>query len=447
MAPLPGNPNGINTIPVNLPGVVGQTYFWMLEFPGGSNAVPNFPFVRMDFVTMERGQYANSYVVPNAGPAGIVLDRNLTISMRCQLDPSEVGIAPTSGLGGNRKLEHTEFNYVKPGDARMDAFAMPNNSLDAVELVSRTFAPPGQWVTAASAGSGAGSIKLTPGAPASPPTIYATRALDKNGNRSITSNVVYTGVNEGADEPNGGAKTEATPVTLPVVNRAESIGNAGDQDWFSFTAAPGSQLTLTANHVGTLDGRNDPDLCMFLYDKTGDIVAFNDDFTGLNPRIVFSVPPAPGNGQGAKDPRQFSVRVESFNGSLLLEPTGTPRVATPATYRFDASATIPAAAASFARGLDPEKFHFALSGRTSSNAKLLYIIPRSAGSQDVRLKVYDVSGRLVRTLVNGPQNPGPYPVLWDGRDDDGRSVGSGNYYARLSVGSLYQENSKITLVK
>ena len=227
VAPYAGSVNGINTIPINLAGVPGQTYFLMLEFPPPPNNALNFPFVRMDFVTMERGQYANTYVVPNAGAAGIVLDRNVIVSMRCQTDVSEVGIAPTANLAGNRKSEHTEFTYAKPADARMDNFAMPAHSLDAVELVSRTLSPPGQWVTAVSAGAGAGSIKLTPGAPATPVTIYATRALDKNGNRSLTSNVVYTGVAEGADEPNGGTKTEATPVTLPVVNRAEAIGNAG----------------------------------------------------------------------------------------------------------------------------------------------------------------------------------------------------------------------------
>jgi FlgD Ig-like domain/Matrixin len=453
ITPFNGNPNGVNTVPVNLAGTPGQTYFWVLGFPNQltTPGFPNnFPFVRMDFVSLERGQYLNSYVVQNAGPAGsgIILDRNFTVSMQCQADPSEVGIAATANTGGNRKSDHTEFVYAKPGNIRMDKFPMPSNSLDGVELVSRAVGAPGTWSVAASAGAGAKSIKLSPGAPLTPPVIYAIRNLDKNGNRSLTSNVVYTGVAEGADEPNGGAKTEATPVTLPVVNRAEAIGNAGDQDYFTFTAAPGSQLTLTANHVGTLDGRNDPDLVMFLYDKTGEIVAFNDDFTGLNPRVVYDVPPAPGQGQGPQDPRQFSVQVGSFNGSLL-DPAGSPRVSTPATYRFDASATIPAAAASFARGLDPEKFHFFNAGPNPANpvVKLLYIIPRSAGSQSVRLQIFDVSGRLVRTLANGPQNPGPYPVVWDGRDDSGRGVGSGNYFARLSVGSVYREDSKITLLK
>ena len=331
----------------------------------------------------------------------------------------------------------------------MDKFALPTNSLDGVELVVRGLTPPGTWSVATSAGVGAKSIRLTPGAPATPVQIYATRALDKNGNRSVTSNVVYTGVAEGADEPNGG-REEPTLVTLPVVNRLGTIANAGDEDHYSFTAAPGQVLTLTANHVGTLDGRNDPDLVMFLYDHRNEVVAFNDDFTGLNPRIVFNVPPAPGKGSGDHDPRSFRAAVFDFNGSVIDGANFGPRVATPATYNFSASAvTPPPAAASFARALDPEKFHFVNAGPNPANpiVKLLYIIPRNAGSQNVSLKIYDVSGRLVRTLVNGTQQPGPYPVVWDGRDDSGRGSGSGNYYARLQVGSSYREDSKITLLK
>jgi len=47
------------------------------------------------------------------------------------------------------------------------------------------------------------------------------------------------------------------------------------------------------------------------------------------------------------------------------------------------------------------------------------------------LQVYDVQGRLVRTLVDGHRAAGPGEVRWDGRDQAGRRVASGTYYARL----------------
>lgn len=53
----------------------------------------------------------------------------------------------------------------------------------------------------------------------------------------------------------------------------------------------------------------------------------------------------------------------------------------------------------------------------------------------VRLTVFDAQGRAVRRLVDGAvQAPGPYTVLWDGRDDGGREVGAGAYFYRLEGG-------------
>lgn len=52
----------------------------------------------------------------------------------------------------------------------------------------------------------------------------------------------------------------------------------------------------------------------------------------------------------------------------------------------------------------------------------------------VLLVVYDVRGRAVRTLVDGLREAGPFSEAWDGRDDGGRALPSGAYFARLSAG-------------
>jgi len=49
----------------------------------------------------------------------------------------------------------------------------------------------------------------------------------------------------------------------------------------------------------------------------------------------------------------------------------------------------------------------------------------------VELLVYDVQGRKVRGLVNGSLGAGHHGVVWDGRDDAGRTLESGVYYTRL----------------
>lgn len=51
----------------------------------------------------------------------------------------------------------------------------------------------------------------------------------------------------------------------------------------------------------------------------------------------------------------------------------------------------------------------------------------------VDLAVFDLSGRRIATLVAGHRAAGRHETVWQGRDDDGRSVPSGVYLARLRV--------------
>lgn len=53
-----------------------------------------------------------------------------------------------------------------------------------------------------------------------------------------------------------------------------------------------------------------------------------------------------------------------------------------------------------------------------------------------RLAVYDLAGRLIRTLVDGEQPAGGGAVIWDGCDARGRSAPSGSYLARLESGGM-----------
>ena len=54
---------------------------------------------------------------------------------------------------------------------------------------------------------------------------------------------------------------------------------------------------------------------------------------------------------------------------------------------------------------------------------------------EVALRIYDASGQLVRTLVEGLQPAGPHEVTWYGKDDAQKPVASGVYFYRLEVGS------------
>jgi len=53
---------------------------------------------------------------------------------------------------------------------------------------------------------------------------------------------------------------------------------------------------------------------------------------------------------------------------------------------------------------------------------------------EVDLSVYDVRGRVVRTLVSSPIEDGHHEIHWDGTDDRGEQLPSGIYVYRLKVG-------------
>ena len=63
-------------------------------------------------------------------------------------------------------------------------------------------------------------------------------------------------------------------------------------------------------------------------------------------------------------------------------------------------------------------------GRTA----ISYQFPKAG---DVSLRVFDASGRMVRSLQSGFQKPGRYTAVWDGNDTRGRRVANGIYFYRL----------------
>ncbi len=52
------------------------------------------------------------------------------------------------------------------------------------------------------------------------------------------------------------------------------------------------------------------------------------------------------------------------------------------------------------------------------------------------LRIYDVSGRLVRTIIDGSLTEGGHRYTWDGENDEGRRVSSGVYFYMLRSESI-----------
>ena len=79
---------------------------------------------------------------------------------------------------------------------------------------------------------------------------------------------------------------------------------------------------------------------------------------------------------------------------------------------------------------------------TSSTA-ILYRLP-AAGT--VKLTIYDIRGRAVRTLVDAAQASGVHDVTFDGRDDQGRALPSGMYLYHLTTRG-HEESRKLTILR
>jgi hypothetical protein len=63
-----------------------------------------------------------------------------------------------------------------------------------------------------------------------------------------------------------------------------------------------------------------------------------------------------------------------------------------------------------------------------------FTVPPVSQSLRVRVRVYDLSGRLVRTLLDAPRDGGTYAIDWDGSGNSGGEVPSGVYYCRVRIG-------------
>jgi len=76
--------------------------------------------------------------------------------------------------------------------------------------------------------------------------------------------------------------------------------------------------------------------------------------------------------------------------------------------------------------------------------EIVYEIP--AGGAEVKVEVFDVSGRRVATLVDGFEPEGVRRVTWNGMDNDGRRLPSGVYFYRL-VGDEFEAAETMLLLK
>jgi ligand-binding sensor domain-containing protein len=93
----------------------------------------------------------------------------------------------------------------------------------------------------------------------------------------------------------------------------------------------------------------------------------------------------------------------------------------------------------------PNPFWSSATSRFAGNPETVieYHLPKAGR---VSLKIYDLVGREVRTLVDAEKPAGYHRVRWDGKDNAGQKLNSGVYLYRIQVGTFVQTR-KVVLVK
>jgi hypothetical protein len=77
------------------------------------------------------------------------------------------------------------------------------------------------------------------------------------------------------------------------------------------------------------------------------------------------------------------------------------------------------------------------------STSISFVVPASSRT---RVMVYDVSGSLVKTLVDDVLEAGHRTVVWDGTNQSGQTVGSGTYFCRLVTDNT-STTRKMLLIK
>jgi hypothetical protein len=199
----------------------------------------------------------------------------------------------------------------------------------------------------------------------------------------------------------GGAEFVLHPLGAPVLIRGLSLDTA--------SAREGTHLEWAVDGSGIAHA--------MLYETTPGARAAHSY------KILVSLERSPSGG-GSGTIRIQAVTAGTSEGVAAGASTFNPSV------QIDAAAV--AAPALFAARPNP----------SAGQTEIAFVLPADSR---VTLHVYDVAGRLVRTLVDGTMPAGVHRAGWNGADDRGRAARSGLYFAKLEVGKTVRSERILLL--
>jgi hypothetical protein len=252
--------------------------------------------------------------------------------------------------------------------------------------------------------------------------------LGNGGRNAFLSNSIYDNARLGIDlrldtgdigvTPNDHQDSDAGPNMLqnfPVVRWADSN-----------TSLIGASLNTISNSTFTVK---------FFSNTACDPSGYGEGHTYIGSAVVTT------GAQGNVD-FTYTTTVEFDDGDYL---TGTATDGAGNTSEFSACFLV-----SPGTGADsettPKKFALRQNFPNPFNPTtvILYEVPEGGGH--VTLRIYDVGGRLVRTLIDGEQTPGEKRVTWHGRNEKGHNVATGVYFYRMTAPG-FEKTRKMVLLQ
>lgn len=254
--------------------------------------------------------------------------------------------------------------------------------------------------------------------------------LDKDGKMDVlVGGFGYSAANFMADKPanflnvaeyKGGDPTSSSSYRLTAVDLSAKIDSIG------FNRVYRDSLGKMTDYYEVADGRfgrtlSDPENPV---GPSGVVFLGDPDDDGFN-EVALSF-------QGIDDSLQVIDEVFNVN-SNIFERTVRETIPAPARpfvriYEFPADFTVSAEEEPTTL---PTGFalHENYPNPFNPSTTIGYTIPSET---NVTVRVYDITGRVVRTLVRGQSHaPGVYEVTWDGTGDGGHTLASGTYFYSL----------------
>lgn len=207
----------------------------------------------------------------------------------------------------------------------------------------------------------------------------------------------------------------AKPISTDGATQDHNFHAIGDQDWVYFDAVNGVEYTMLTSDLGTR-----ADTVLELYNSSGSLLAFNDDYSGLASRIVWQAPAA----------GRFYLKVRQYNGNVYGANTNYRlRISSATPDAYEPDNTLSAARPITVNG-GSQSHNFHAAGDQDwivfgATAGYLYRIEtfNLASCSDTVLELYNSSGTLLAYNDDGGGG-------WASRID-WTAPSSGNFYVKV----------------